>query len=156
VHGLLRYRRAPELQNVHLLIQARDGSGEGVWATPTVAAGIFELDNFPISRGDYTLDDLVMAADDGNGHLYITGLAERRFRGTYLRCEAIDVDGSQATVRHRAIAEHLESSGVLVESLNAGWYGAAVPVGMPERAFPELLASPPYPIREETDRDTQA
>ena len=49
------------------------------------------------------------------GHLYITGLAERRFRGTYLRCEAIDVDGSQATVRHRAIAEHLESGGVLLE-----------------------------------------
>jgi len=110
----------------------------------------------PISRGDYTLADLVMAADDGDGHLYITGLAERRFRGTYLRCEAIEVDGSQATVLHRAIAEHLESSGVLLESLIAGWYGAAVPVGMSEQAFTELLASAPYPIREETDGDTRA
>ena len=150
----MRYRRAPELQHVHLLIQAPDGSGEGVWATPTIAAGIFELDNFPISRGDDTLGDLVTAADDSDGHLYITGLAARRC--TYLRCEAIDVDGSQATVRHRAIAEHLESSGVLLESLIAGWYGAAVPVGMSERAFAELLAGAPYPIREETDRDTHA
>ena len=152
----MRYRRAPELQHVHLLIQAPDGSGEGVWATPTIAAGIFELDNFPISRGDYTPGDLVTAADDGDGHLYITGLAERRFRGTYLRCEATDVDGSQATVRHRAIAEHLESSGVLLESLIAGWYGAAVPVGMSERAFAELLAGARYPIREATDRDPHA
>ena len=138
------------------MIQAQDGSGEGVWATPTVAAGIFELDNFPISRGEYTLGDLVMAADDGDGHLYITGLAERRFRDTYLRCEAIEVDGSQATVRHRAIADHLESSGVLLESLIAGWYGAAVPVGMSQQAFTELLDSAPYPIREETDGDTRA
>ena len=152
----MQHRRAPELQHVHLLIQAQDGSGEGVWATPTVAPGIFELDNFPISRGEYTLGDKVMAADDGDGHLYITGLAERRFRGTYLRCEAIEVDGSHATVRHRAIAEHLESSGVLLESLIAGWYGAAVPVGMSERAFSELLAGAPYPIRGETDRDTHA
>ena len=88
----MRYPQAPERQHLHLLIQAQDGSGEGVWATPTVAPGIFELDNFPISRGDYTLGDLVMAADDGDGHLYITGLAERRFRGTYLRCEAVDID----------------------------------------------------------------
>ena len=78
---------------VRLLIQARDGSGEGLWATRTVAPGIFELDNFPISDVDYTLGDLVMAADDGEGHLYITGLAERRFRGTYLRCEAIEDAG---------------------------------------------------------------
>jgi hypothetical protein len=48
----MRYRRAPEHQRVPLLIQAPDGSGEGVWATPTIAAGIFELDNFPISRGE--------------------------------------------------------------------------------------------------------
>ena len=47
--------------------------GRRGWATPTVAPGIFELDNFPISRGDYTLGDMVMAADDGDGHLYITG-----------------------------------------------------------------------------------
>ena len=126
---------------MHLLIQAQDGSGEGVWAIPTSAAGIFELDNFPISRGDYTLGDLVIAADDGDGHLYITGLAERRFRDSYLRCEAIDVDGPQATVRHRAIAEHLEASSVLLESLVAGCYGAAVPAGMSDQAFAELLAS---------------
>jgi hypothetical protein len=83
----------------------------------------------------------------------VAGVAERRFRGTYLRCEAIDVDGSLATVRHRAIAEHVESSGVLLESLVVGWYGAAVPVGMSERAFAELLAGASHPIREETDRD---
>ena len=152
----MRHPRAPECQHVHLLIQAQDGSGEGVWATPSVAPGIFELDNFPISRGDYTLGDLVMAADDGDGHLYIIGLAERRFHGTYLRCEAVDVDGPEATARHRAIAEHLESGGVLLESLIAGWYGAAVPIGMSQQAFTELLASAPYPIREETDGDTRA
>ena len=45
---------------------------------------------------------------------------------------------------------------MLLESLIAGWYGAAVPVGMSERAFAELLAGAPYPIREETDRDTHA
>ena len=152
----MRYPQAPECQHVHLLIQARDGSGEGVWATPSVAPGIFELDNFPISRGDYTLGDLVMAADDGDGHLYITGLAERRFRGTYLRCDAVDLDRPPAADRHRAIAEHLEASGVLLESLIAEWYGAAVPVGMSREAFAELLASAPYPIREETDGDTRA
>ena len=136
-------------------MQAADGSGEGVLGhahPPRLASST--LDNFPISRGDYTLGDLVIAADDGDGHLYITGLAERRFRDSYLRCEAIDVDGPQATVRHRAIAEHLESSGVLLESLIAGWYGAAVPVGMSGEALAELLASAPYPIREETEGDT--
>jgi hypothetical protein len=152
----MRHPRAPERQHVHLSIQAQDGSGEGVWATPSVAPGIFELDNFPISRGDYTLGDLVIAADDGDGHLYIVGLAERRFRGTYLHCEAVVIDGPHATARHRAIAEHLESGGVLLESLIAGWYGAAVPVGMSQRAFTELLARAPYPIREETDGDTRA
>ena len=150
----MRHPRAPERQHVHLLIQAQDGSGEGVWATPSVAPGIFEFDNFPISCGDYTLGDLVMAADDGDGHLYIIGLAERRFRGTYLRCEAVDVEGPRATARHRAIAGHLESRGVLLESLIVGWYGAAVPVGMSGEALAELLASAPYPIREETDGDT--
>ncbi len=152
----MRHPRAAECQHTHLLIQAQDGSGEGVWATPSVAPGIFELDNFPISRGDYTLGDMVMAADDGDGHLYITGLAERRFRGACLRCEAPDVDKAHASARHRAIAEHLEAGGVLLESLIAGWYGAAVPVGMSQQAFTELLASAPYPIREETDGDTCA
>ena len=123
-------------------MQAADGSGEGVLGhahPPRLASS--RLDNFPISRGDYTLGDLVIAADDGDGHLYITGLAERRFRDSYLRCEAIDVDGPRATVRHRAIAEHLEASSVLLESLVAGCYGAAVPAGMSDQAFAESLAS---------------
>ena len=142
----MRHPRAPERQHVHLLIQAQDGSGEGVWATPSVAPGIFEFDNFPISCGDYTLGDLVMAADDGDGHLYIIGLAERRFRGTYLRCEAVDVEGPRATARHRAIAGHLESRGVLLESLIVGWYGAAVPVGMSGEPSPSCWPARPTPF----------
>jgi hypothetical protein len=94
-----------------------------------------------------------MAADDGAGHLYITGLAERRFRSVYLRCEATDDAGPEATTRHRAIAQHLQAAGVRVEGLVPGWMGAAVPVGMSEPGFAELLASAPYPIREATDED---
>jgi hypothetical protein len=141
---------------VRLLIQAQDGSGEGLWAMRTGAPGIFELNNFPISPVDYTNGDLVTAADDGDGHLYITGLAERRFRGIYLRCEAIRGGGPEATARHRLIAEHLEAAGVRVESLVPSWYGAAVPLGMSEQAFAELLATAPCPIREATDWDTRA
>jgi hypothetical protein len=100
---------------IWLLIHTRDGSGEGLWAMRTAARGIFELDNFPISSVDYTSGDLVMAADDGDGHLYVTGLAERRFRGTYLRCEAIDDNGPEARARHRAIVEHLERRGLRLE-----------------------------------------
>jgi hypothetical protein len=82
-----------------LLIQAEDGSGEGLWARRTVAPGIFHLDNFPSSDVDYTLGDLVMAANDAAGHLYITGLAERRFRGTYLRSEATEDTGPAGAPR---------------------------------------------------------
>jgi hypothetical protein len=138
---------------VRLLIHARDGSGEGLWALRTVAPGIFELDNFPISPVDYTCGDLVMAADDGNGRLYITGLAERRFRGITLRCEATDEAGPEATARHRAIAQHLQAAGVRVEGLVPGWIGAAVPVGMADADFAKLLASAPYPLRVATDED---
>ena len=140
---------------VRLLIHAKDGSGEGVWAARTAAPGIFELDNFPISPVDYTSGDLVMAADDGDGHLYITGLAERRFRSTYLRCEAIDDKGPEARARHRAIVEHLERPGLRLETLSLGWYGAAVPINMSEEAFAGLLASAPYPVREATDADAE-
>jgi hypothetical protein len=141
---------------VRLQIQAEDGSGEGLWATRTVAPGIFELANFPISPVDYTNGDLVMAVDDGDGRLYITGLAERRFRGVCLRSEATENGGPEATARHRAIARHLEVAGVRVEGLVPGWIGAAVPVGMSEHALAQLLASAPYPIREMNDGDARA
>jgi len=91
-------------ESVRLLIHGEDGSGEGLWGRRTAAPGIFELDNFPIRAVDYTSADLVMA-DDGEGRLYVTGLAERRFRGTCLRCEANDDGGRGATTRSRAIAK---------------------------------------------------
>jgi hypothetical protein len=103
---------------VRLLIQASDGSGEGLWGMRTEAPGIFQVDNFPISDVEYTSGDLVTAADDGDGHLYITGLAERRFRSTYLRCEAIDDKGPEARARPRAIVEHLERPGLRLETLS--------------------------------------
>jgi hypothetical protein len=96
-----------------------------------------------------------MAADDGDGHLYITGLAERRFRGACLRCEAIEEGRPQATDRHHAVAKHLEAAGVRVEGLLPGLIGAARPVDMSEHAFAELLASAPYPI-EIADQDEDA
>jgi hypothetical protein len=143
-------------ESVRLLIHAEDGSGEGLWGRRTAAPGIFELDNFPISAVNYTSGDLVMAADDGEGRLYVTGVAERRFRGTCLRCEANDDGGPGATTRYRAIAKHLEAAGVRVEGLVPGWIGAAVPVGMSEHAFAELLANAPYAVREMTDEDADA
>jgi hypothetical protein len=137
-----------------LLIHAEDGSGEGLWGTRTAAPGIFELDNFPISAVEYTTGDLVMAADDGQGHLYITGLAERRFRGICLRYEAIDDAGPEARAQYRALSRHLQTAGLRVEGLIPGWIGAAVPLGMSEQALADLLASAPYPIREATDAET--
>jgi hypothetical protein len=58
--------------------------------------------------------------------------------------DVIVIPGGQGTP---ALAEHLESSGILLASLIAGRYGAAVPVDMSERAFAELLAGAPYESR---------
>jgi hypothetical protein len=141
---------------VRLLIHAEDGPGEGLWATRTAAPGIFELDNFPISPVNYTCGDVVMAAGDGAGHLYITGLAERRFRAVYLRCNATDEAEPEVRARHRAIAQHPQAAGVRVEGLIPGWIGAAIPVGMSEQTFGQVLASASYPIRKATDADMSA
>jgi hypothetical protein len=141
---------------VRLLIHTQDGHGEGLWGKRTAVPGVFELDNFPTSDVDYTSGDLVMASDDGEGRLYITGLVQRRFRGACLRCDATEDGGPQATARHRAIAKHLEDAGVRVEGLLPGWIGAAVPVGMSNEAFTELVASAPYAIREMSDEDAHA
>jgi hypothetical protein len=141
----------PDVELVWLLIHSEDNSGEGPWAKRTAAPGIFELDNFPISPVDYTSGDLIMAADDGDGHLYATGMAERRFHDTYLRCKAIDVNGPEARARHRAIVEHLERPGYAWKPLLPGWYGAAVPADVSEEEFARLRASAPYLVRETTD-----
>ena len=140
---------------VRLLIQREDGSGEGLWATRTVAPGIFELDNFPISPVDYTSGDLVMAADDGAGHLYITSLAERRFRPKYLDYGEPRI-GEMASDELRHFREYVEAAGCRLEGLMAGLCGVAVPLAMDDQAFPELLANAPYPAREATGEDTHA
>ena len=48
---------------------------------------------------DPALLDMINSHDEvlaqkPDGHMYITGPAERRFRGTYLRCETINDDRS--------------------------------------------------------------
>ena len=45
---------------------------------------------------------------------------------------------------------------VRVEGLLPGWIGAAVPVGMSDEAFADLVASAPYAIREMSDEDAHA
>ncbi len=68
------------------------------------------LDNLQLG-GNVPADLVILdtAPDDGDGHLYITGLAERRFRGTYLRCEA---RRSRRATRHRPTPRNRGAPGV--------------------------------------------
>jgi hypothetical protein len=108
---------------VRLLIQAKHASGEGLWATRTVAPGIFELDNFPISHLDYTMGDLVTAADDGDGQVYINGWPNAASAGSELTTRGT---GTRSPTSRMIAASRAQAAASAVYKRNTtGWTSPA-------------------------------
>lgn len=127
-------------------VRVHIGTAECMWAIPTIAPGIFELDNFPISDVDYTSGDLVMVADNGSGELYVTGLAERRYQPACLQYdEALATEA--ATEKRRELRRYFEAVGCRLEWLTPGFCGVSVPVRMTKRAFADVVQRAPCDVR---------
>jgi len=127
---------------VHIAPASDDEGGEGLWATPIDAqAGIYRVENFPISEVDYTNGDAVQVADDGTGRLYIVGLAERRFQPALIEYGTLDRPA------RRALRLYFEGFGARLEWLVAGTAGVAVPVDITRAEFGRICAEAPSPVR---------